>query len=338
MPAIRSEIPYLNNPTSQESDAIHRQFRLSGFHDPAIANNVQSLADHAFNILYHGEHPIRTCECYHCEVDLRAIEDRVLPSLTHNLRAAIHLGRSMHEQIRDAVNEASRQAMLIAAQQYGLSEQHTQALADHITRCGTGLEDVHPASSIEQTIGAAAYSIANGDDPQKPQGQHWMTRTVWLYDHIDVPEHQTTLAETAGPVARELADRITTAWVTQFQSSFPQHATIPDSRAPFIWASNINAAISIFEFMRHQATGLSTNQQAWPPAGRQELDHPNHRSHQPLPTDPPPSPRRLLPPIILARSTVPHTIRDGPSGRPNCQAIPSPRPVHAAPNPPQRRA
>ena len=274
-------------PISQMSDEIYHQFRSSGLHDPTIANNVQSLADRAFNILYHREHPLRTCECYHCEVDLRAIEDRVLPGLNHNLRAAIHLGRSMHEQIEDAVNEASRQAMLITAQQYGLSEQHTQALADHITQCGTDLEDVHPASSIEQTISAAAYSIANGDDPQKPQGQHWLSRTAWLYEHIDVPEHQEAVAATAGPVARDLADQITTAWVTQFQSSFPQHATIPDSRAPFIWASNINAAISIFEFMRHQATGISTGQQSWPPPHHHCVDEIATTAHwAPRPPEP----------------------------------------------------
>ena len=252
-------------PLSQASDEIAGQFFQSGITSPDSAETVRSLTSRGSAISREEAHPARDCPCHHCSTDRKIIEDATLSHLDDNLKGAIKLCEGIRPDIQSAITAAEREAMMIAAQRYGLDDDQAKMLVEHVKQCRSDQIGSSDSAAMEEAIGAAAYCIANGMDSQRPPaGQQWLFKATRLYDNIRVTPENLEAAELAAHQARAIAHDITVAWTNKLHEFFPELAATPDSAELLAGAAHMTVITTLFERIRYQATGMNSHQQSWP--------------------------------------------------------------------------
>ena len=117
---------------------------------------------------------------------------------------------------------------------------------------------------MEEAIGAAAYCMANGMDPQQPGRQLWLLKAKRLYDNIRVTPEQQPAAEFAGHEAQTIAHDVTTTSWNKLHEFFPDHRATPDATTLLTGTALLIITATLFERMRYQATGICSHQQSRP--------------------------------------------------------------------------
>ena len=232
---------------------------------PDLAQTIRSLADRASKISREENHPVRDCSCHHCSTDRKVIKEATLPYLDDHLKSAIKLCEGIRPDIQSAITVAEREAMMIAAQRYGLDDDQAQTLVEHVKQCQSDQNGSYDSAAMEEAIGAAAYCMANGMDSQRPPaGQQWLFKAKRLCDNIRVTPENLEAAELAAHQARAIAHDITVAWTNKLHEFFPDLAATPDSTELLAGAAHMTVITTLFERIRYQATGMSSHQQSWP--------------------------------------------------------------------------
>ena len=251
-------------PLSQASDEISTQFFQSGITSPDLAETVCSLAGRDLRLGREENHPVRDCPCHHCSTDRKVLNDAILPYLDDNLNAALELCEAMRPSIQSAIAAADREAMSIAAKFFGLDDDQTQTLVEHIKECQSHQNWSNDDAAMEEAIGAATYCMANGMDTQKPAGQQWLFKAVRLYENIRVTPEGPEAAEIAAHQAQAISQDITVTWTDKMHEFFPELAATPDAVTLLTGAAHLIIATTFFERIRYQATGVGSHQQSWP--------------------------------------------------------------------------
>ncbi len=275
-------------PLSQASDEIADQFFRSGITSPDTAQAVRGLADRASKIGREESHAIRDCPCHHCSTDRKVIEEATLPYLDDDLKSAIELCMAMRPHLDSALAIADREAMTLAAQLRGLDDGQTQALIEHVRECPSDQDGRYDSAAMEEAIGAAAYCMANGMNPQQPSRQLWLFKAKHLYDHIRVTPEQLPAAEFAGHRAKPLAqDVAATSW-NKLHELFPDHRATPNATTLLTDTALLIIIATLFERIRYQATGICSHRESWPAPHQhcvQEITQTGHWS-RPAPMTP----------------------------------------------------
>ena len=251
-------------PLSQASDEIADQFFRSGITSPDLAQTVRGLADRASKIGREESHAIRDCPCHHCSTDRKVIKEATLPYLNDHLRSAIGLCETMRPHLESVTAAADREAMTLAAQLHGLNDDQTQALIEHVRECPSDQNRSYDSAAMEEAIGAAAYCMANGMDPQQLSRQLWLVKAKHLYDNISVTPEQQPAAEFAALPARTLAQGVAATSWNKLHEFFPDLAATPDATALLTGTALLIITATVFERIRYQATGICSHQQSWP--------------------------------------------------------------------------
>ena len=251
-------------PLSQASDEISTQFFQSRITSPELAGTVRSLAGRDSRLGREENHPVRDCPCHHCSTDRKIIEDATLPHLDDNLKRAIELCEAMRPDMQSAMAAADREAMMIAAQRYGLDNDQTQKLVEHVKECRSDQNGSYDSAAMEKAIGAATYCMANGMDTQRPVGQQWLFKAKCLYDNVRVTKEDLEASELAAHQARVIAGGITATWTNRLREFFPNLAATPESAELLAGAAHITVTTTLFERIRYQATGMSSRQESRP--------------------------------------------------------------------------
>ena len=251
-------------PLSQASDEIAGQFFQSGIISPDLAQTVRSLADRASKVGREENHPVRDCSCHHCSTDRKVIKEATLPNLDGHLKSAIGLCEAMRPHIQSALAAADREAMTLAAQLYDLDDDQTQTLVEHVKECQSDQNGSYDGAAMEEAIGAAAYCMANGMNPQQPGRQLWLFKAKHLYDNIRVTPEQLPAVEFADHQARTVGHEVTVTWTNKLHEFFPDLAATPDATTLLTGAALLIITTTLFERIRYQATGMCSHQQSWP--------------------------------------------------------------------------
>ena len=216
-------------PLSQASDEIANQFFRSGIMSTDLAQTVRRLADRDLSTGREESHQIRDCPCHYCSTDRKVIKEATIPYLDDYLVSAIGLCEAMRPHLDSALAAADREAMTLAAQLRGLDDDQTQALIEHVRECPSDQNRSYDSAAMEEAIGAAAYCMANGMDPQQPGRQLCLVKAKHLYDNIRVTPEQQPAAEFAGHESRTIAhDVAATSW-NKLHEFFPDHRATPDA-------------------------------------------------------------------------------------------------------------
>ena len=251
-------------PLSQASDEISTQFFQSGITAPDLAETVCNLAGRDLTLGREENHPIRDCPCHHCSTDRKVLNDATIPHLDDNLKTALELCEAMRPKIQSAISAADHEAMSLAAQLFGLDDDQTQTLVEHIKECESHQNWSNDNAAMEEAIGAATYCMANGMDTQKPAGQQWLFKAVRLYENIRVTPEGLEAAEIAAHRAPAIGQDITSTWTDKMHQFFPELAATPDAETLLTGAAHLIITTTLFERIRYQATGSSSHQQSWP--------------------------------------------------------------------------
>ncbi len=251
-------------PLSQASDEIAEQFFQSGITSPDLAQAVRGLADRASKIGREESHPIRDCPCHHCSTDRKVLKEATLPYLDDHLKSAIGLCETMRPHLESALAVADRKAMTLAAELHDLNHDQTQALIEHVEDCRSDQNRCYDSAAMEEAIGAAAYCMANGMDPQQPGRQLWLFKAKHLYNNIGVTPEQLPAAEFASHEARTVAHDVTATSKNKLHEFFPDLRATQDATTLLSDAALLIITATLFERIRYQATGICSHQQSWP--------------------------------------------------------------------------
>ena len=251
-------------PLSQASDQIAEQFFQSGIMSPDLAQTVRSLADRASRISREENHPVSDCSCHHCSTDRKVIKEATLPYLDDHLKSAVRLCEAMRPHLQSVMAVADREAMTLAAQLYDLDDDQTQTLVEHVKQCQSDQNGSYDSAAMEEAIGAAAYCMANGMNPQQPGRQLWLFKAKHLYDNIRVTPDALQAAEFATHRARIVGHDVTANWTNKLHEFFPDLAATPDATTLLTGAALLIITTTLFERIRYQATGMCSHRQSWP--------------------------------------------------------------------------
>ena len=251
-------------PLSQASDEISNQFFQSKITSPDLVGTVRSLAGRDLSIGRAENHPVRDCPCHHCSTDRKVIKEATLPHLDDYLKSALELCEAMRPHVEGAIAAADREAMMIAAQLFGLDDDQTQTLGEHVKECQADQNSSYDSTAMEEAIGAAAYCMANGMDTQQPAGQQWLFKAVRLYENIWVPPEGLEVAEPAAHRAHAISQDITVTWTDKMREFFPDLAATPDAESLLTGTAHLIITTTLFERIRYQANGMSSHRQSWP--------------------------------------------------------------------------
>lgn len=251
-------------PLSQASDEIAEQFFQSGITSPDLAQAVRGLADRASKIGREESHPIRDCPCHHCSTDRKVLKEATLPYLDDHLKSAIGLCEAIRPHLDSALAIADSKAMTLAAELHDLNYDQTQALIEHVEDCPSDQNGRYDSAAMEEAIGAAAYCMANGMNPQQPSRQLWLFKAKHLHDNIRVTPEQLPAAEFAGHRARTLAHDVTASSWNKLHEFFPDLRATQDATTLLTGTALLIITATVFERIRYQATGICSHRQSWP--------------------------------------------------------------------------
>ena len=251
-------------PLSQASDEIARQFFQSRITSPELAETVRSLAVRDLRLGREENHPARDCSCHHCSTDRKVIKEATLPNLDGHLKSAIELCEAMRPHLQSVMAVADREAMTLAAQLYGLDDDQTRTLVEHVKECQSDQNRSYDGAAMEEAIGAAAYCMANGMNPQQPVRQLWLFKAKHLYDNIRVTPDKLPVVDCAAHQARTLDQDVKDTWTDKMHEFFPDLAATPDATTLLTGAALLTITTTLFERIRYQATGMCSHQQSWP--------------------------------------------------------------------------
>ena len=252
-------------PLSQASDEIAGQFFQSGIISPGLAQTVRSLADRASKISREENHPVRDCSCHHCSTDRKVIKEATLPHLDDNLNSAIELCEAMRPHIQSVMADADREAMTLAAQLYGLDDDQTRTLVEHIREC-----QVRPERILRRCGNGRSHRssrLLHGERYRTRDNlpdNLWLFKARRLYDNIRMVPEALQAAEFAAHQARTVGHDVTATWTNKLHEFFPDFAATPNATTLLTCAALLIITTTLFERIRYQVTGASSHRQSWP--------------------------------------------------------------------------
>ena len=170
----------------------------------------------------------------------------------------------MRPHLQSALADADREAMTLAAQLYGLDDDQTRTLVEHIGECRSDQNGSYDSAAMEEAIGAAAYCMANGIDTRQPAGELWLFKARRLYDNITVTPEALQATEFSAHRARTISHGVTATWTNKMHEFFPDLAATPDATTLLTGAALLIITATLFERIRYQATGMCSHRQSWP--------------------------------------------------------------------------
>ena len=251
-------------PISQASHEIFLQFSQSRITSPDLAETTHNAADRAFSISGKEAHSLRECPCHHCTTDRRVLDEATLPHLEPKLRKVIDLCNTIQPHIQQAIDAAGRASMKIAAQRHRLDAAKTALLVAHIHECRQQPQPRSNANVIEEALGAAAYCTAQQMDVHDPTVQSLTSKAILLCRMAQATPPETAVVEQAAAHAKAITDDLTEHWTSALPRHLPDLAGDPEDNAAFLSTGRIITYATIFEYIRHQATGISASRQTWP--------------------------------------------------------------------------